>query len=213
MGTFLGSLRNAPAARRRVVRDRLWRWKAALLKHTERHPYVSTCVLVGLVFVGFLIGVFWTCPPRGAGEEPTRGAQGSPDTPAEAASLSPLPSRRAGSGDIIHFPGRRDVARELIATVVENGYARRSDVATGRFLEDFENQWSLLVDVDWSRLHAARRGIGWVQVVGPYSAAEGRSTDRSHLSAAKEHGKKATDAIIRIVEEDGSWKLEHIRVE
>ncbi len=214
-GTFLESLRGGPAARRRVVRDRIYRWKLALLKQTERHPYVSTCVLVGFIFVGFLIGVTWTCLAHGGRQESSHGgAGGSSDTPAgEVASLPTLRSERVHGGEIDHSAGRRDVAKELIARVVDISYSRRSDVATGRFLKDFENQWSLLVDVDGSTLHPARRGKGWVQVVGPYSRSESHWTHASHLSATRERGKEATEAIIRIVDEDGAWKLEHIRVD
>ena len=51
---------------------------------------------------------------------------------------------------------------------VTGNYSRRSDIATGRFLRDFEDQWALLDDVDQLKLKLARRGPGWVQVHGPY---------------------------------------------
>jgi hypothetical protein len=95
---------------------------------------------------------------------------------------------------------RRDIAKELIQSVIRGEFEERSDVATGRFLRDFADQWFLLRDVDDALLQPARRARKWMQVRGPYR----------HFEAGSKQ--QATEAIIRVVDDGEFWKLEHIRV-
>lgn len=198
-------------------RHRIRRWRRALLKQTEDHPYASICVLVVLMALGFLMGVASTSLNYRAGlAQLRREPPGSTDS-GPIAAVTPdsaeFSETHAGRPRASGYSPRRDLAMELIANVVDGDYTLRSDVATGRFLEDFDNQWSLLVEVDRTRLRLVRRGRGWVQLRGPCRPTEHRWMAETHLTDGNERWIAPAEAIIRMVEEERIWKLEHIRVE
>ncbi len=185
--------------------QRLRRWKATLRQQAKRHPFVVMCLVLGCMYpVGsnfleqrsedkgkIVDGV------RDGGSSGSSGYSGSgPPTGNASGSYTSHRVRHPVTNLDLE---RRDIAMELIQSVIGGEFEERSEVATGRFLRDFENQWFLLRDVDDSLLQPARRARKWMQVRGPYNPEAG----------SKQH---ATEAIIRVVDEKDFWKLEHIRV-
>lgn len=190
---------------RQKLRFRQWlrRWKATLRVQVKRHPFVTICLLIGCMYP--VLSTFLAERPEKQGEivDGIRGSgssgytgSGPPTGTASGYFASHTVRHPVTSLDM----ERRDIAKELIQSVIRGEFAERSDVATGRFLRDFADQWFLLRDVDDSMLQPARRARKWMQVRGPYSHFD------AHLK------QQATEAIIRVVDEKNVWKLEHIRV-
>lgn len=202
------------AKQKRGFRQRILRWRAALRKQTQKHPLLAIGIVVCFMLVAFFLGAVSTSlaqreKPSVSTTRGTSGSSGSAAALGKPGSAGPLPD----GGQLVHRNAlRQDIALELMQKVVTGNYSRRSDIATGRFLRDFEEQWALLDDVDRSKFELARRGPGWVQVRGPYRTSETRWKHRTHLSEGIRYWKDATEAMIRIVEENKTWKLEHIRV-
>ena len=220
VGAVLENAQQKPVRPRVSLRKRLRRLKNTLQTQTQKHPFVAVGILAGALYLAFLAGVTGgssvannstTATRGGGGASGGGGYRGPPGSTITSAGSSATAGGGPGSGRVVDKDlARRDIAQVLLERVADGDYVQRSDIATGRFLKDFENQWFLLVDVDRSQLQPARRGKGWVQVRGPYNMAEARH--RSHLTQTNKRWKQATEAIIRIVEEDDVWKLEHIRV-
>ncbi len=190
--------------------QRLRRWKATLRQQAKRHPFVVMCLVLGCMYpvgsnfleqrsedTGKIVDAV-----RDGGSSGSSGYSGysRPRPPTGHASLSGSGGRIAVQRPVTSLDlERRDIAMELIQSVIGGEFEERSDVATGRFLRDFENQWFLLRDVDDSLLQPARRARKWMQVRGPYNPEAGSK-------------QQATEAIIRVVDDGEFWKLEHIRV-
>ncbi len=200
-------LSNSKSKPKRGFRYRLRRWKVTLRKQTQKHPFMSIGVVVGVILMAFLLGAVSTSLAQKAGSVVRTSSARS------GAGAALAGGGVAGLGQVFEVnTERRDIAHELMEKVVNGDYLRRTDIATGRFLANFDDQWFLLVDVDRTKFELARRGPGWVQVLAPYHASETRWMHRTHLSEGLERWKTAVEAIVRMVEEDKIWKLEHIRV-
>ena len=105
------------------------------------------------------------------------------------------------NGFVVPTVGSQDPGMAILNRVRQGDYEYRVEVSTGRFLDDFDQQWSLLEYVDMQEAQAVRRRQGWILVEAPYSPpsyAKSRSSTRT--------------ARMRLVEKDGDWKLEHIRL-
>ncbi len=195
---------------RQKLRFRQWlrRWKATLRQQAKRHPFVVTCLVLGCMYPvgsnfleqrsedsGKIVDAVRDGGSSGSSGYSGHSGSGPPSGNASGSYTGHRVQRPVTSLDL----ERRDIAKELIQSVIRGEFAERSDVATGRFLRDFENQWFLLRDVDDSLLQPARRARKWMQVRGPYNPETGSK-------------QQASEAIIRVVNEIDFWKLEHIRV-
>ncbi len=220
------SIRTGTTGRRGLsILQRLRRAKRAAQRGVRRHPLLSISVLVAFIAGAYLLGLNAASPARwGAKKVAATASAGTAHNTSNTGSPAAL-NANTGRGRL-RDPrlGQRDIAKDLITRVVEGGYELRSDVATGRFLKDFENQWLLLVDVHRPQMLPARRGTSFVQLKAPYRISESRWNHRTHLSTFRTW-KVATEAMIRLVKEkdkeieedsrkneEGIWKIEHIRV-
>ncbi len=188
--------------------QRLRRWKATLRQQAKRHPFVVACLVLGCMYPVGSNFLEQRSEDTGKIVDAVRDGGSSGSSGSSGYSSSGPPSGNASGSYTSHAVRhpvtsldleRRDIAKELIQSVTGGDFEERSDVATGRFLRDFENQWFLLRDVDDSLLQPARRARKWMQVRGPYNPEDGSK-------------QPATEAIIRVVDEKDFWKLEHIRV-
>ena len=213
VGAVLESTRKGTKGRKiPSILHRLRRARDAVSKRARKHPLVSISVLVALITTAYLLGVSTTSYAQKEAAEGAAGVQSGSLNPmlSSTGTGAPLNENR-GTGRVVDPRlGQRNVAKDLITRVVEGDYERRSDVATGRFLQDFENQWLLLVDVHRSQMQPARRGTNWVQLRAPYRISDTRENHRTHLTTLRTW-KVATEALIRLVKQD-DWKLEYIRV-
>ena len=111
------------------------------------------------------------------------------------------PSRPGGTiGSSTSSPAERppDKAQDLLRQLAEGDYTYRVDIATGRFLRDFDQHWLDLRDIDRSRVRAVRRGANWARVEAPYDPSQ--------------PGKPKGVGQLRLVQQDGVWKVEHVKV-
>ncbi|MEM7233887.1 MAG: hypothetical protein AAF517_17045 [Planctomycetota bacterium] len=76
-------------------------------------------------------------------------------------------------------------------------YHSLADVATGRFLDDFEGEVQRTFGVEADELRLVGRSRNWVLLTAPYR--DGRSLSPSNSSA-----------FVRMQKVGGVWKLEHI---
>ncbi len=220
VGAVLDSTREKQKQKRLGLSGMLQRMKGDLRKAARKHPFAAIAVPIVFLFLVFLVGVATTSLARqreglgdGAADSGGRrsGSSAGGRSPSSSAGSLETAGGTPGGGQAVNRDMmRQDIARELIARVVDGDYAQRSDIATGRFLRDFENQWFLLVDVDRERLQPARRGEDWLQVRGPYTTSEARL--KAGLTGGVELFKKASEALIRVEQVDDVWKLEFIRV-
>ena len=213
--------------RRLSLAQRITWVRTAMERQVQRHPLIMFGILLCFLILAFYIGVTSTLErQRQANAEASRRARRTPSGASEHSGPYAVTRPRTrtpsssgstvGAGGNARFVnsdlGRRDLARELIDRVIAGEYERRSDVATGRFLRDFENQWLLLSDVDRSQLQPARRAKKWLQVRGPYTPSEAHLKQDADLTGGSKKWREAREAIIRVVDEEEVWKLEHIRV-
>lgn len=70
------------------------------------------------------------------------------------------------------------------------------DVAVGRFRESFDEGLPLMQNVELAEMRAVRRGEGWVRVEAPI---------------LDSYGFEAGRVQIRLQNDDGEWKVEHVR--
>lgn len=213
--------RRAPTLLRRFRR-----LKVALARKLRRHPFLLIAVLVGGISSAVLLAGRSSVSnaiadtnqvntviasgverPTGGAGAPSRTGPGSTGSKGSAASARAMASEA----------GRADIAKDLVIKVTEGDYERPEDVATGRFLLDFQNQWLLLSAVDRTQLLPVRRGRNFVQLTGPYHSTDDWS-HRVHLSDERRRRDTSSDAIIRLAKvrvkgkRERVWKLEHIRV-
>ena len=188
--------------------------QVAVYKGARKNPLVSICAMVIIVTLAYLFGVTSTSYAQKTAEQAMK------DINARSAAYrlmfaelgGPIGFTPSDTTPVDTDTGRRpDIARDLLSRIVKGDYTRRSEIATGRFLREFETQIFLLLDVDRTNIALARRGPNWLHLKGPYELADKRWKHRTHLDdytvlrAAKE-------VMIRLLKEGGLWKVEHIRV-
>lgn len=224
-----GTETRKPRRRRaRMVLPRFQRLQVALARVVRRHPLLFIAVLAGGISMAVLAGreavseagadtnrIVTVLAP---GVERPTGSAGAPSGGASP-SRSTGSTRLTGSTAKVFRSAQDDVAKGLIVRVTEGDYQRPEDVATGRFLRDFANQWLLLSNVDTTQLLPVRRGKNWVQLVGPYRSLEVDS-HRSFMNDDPRRRDTAEQAIMRMVKvkfdkdvatSEEVWKIEHIR--
>lgn len=90
------------------------------------------------------------------------------------------------------------VMENVIPIALDETYISRKEIATGRFLRDFEHNLERLHGIDTTRWRVIRRGRTWVEIEGPWLA------DRDS---------QLRTAIVRFVLADNKpWRLENIRI-
>jgi len=154
----------------------------------EDHSLTIYCVvLVALCLLPYplaRLGVFGHAPPA---------APGSRALSAPAPDVAPAPETTPAPAP------ERDPALALLESIVHGDYTLRTDVATGRFLRDFDGSIQELFGMRFHELRPLRRGPGWIRAEAPHAGEKGLQGP-------------ARKAVVRLVKRDDAWKLEHIAV-
>ncbi len=90
----------------------------------------------------------------------------------------------------------RDPARTILRTLAAGRSPESMEVATGRFLADFDRQVAILGSVDLDSVRPRRHGPGWVLAQADMRES---SDDRQTVW-------------LRLVDDQGTWKLEEVRL-
>jgi hypothetical protein len=173
--------------------ERAWRW--VLSRHL---------LLLGLVMIAVCAGPFLLVRDADSAVSPGDQLSVVSSTLAGITGVFTEPDLRPDSGAVSALPlaavAQFDPAQLLLSQLVTCRYRNLSEVATGRFLRDFERLKGLLQGIDLKGLRPLRRGAGWVQIEAPYSPPD---------VAAKRPGR----AVIRLAQDPGGgWKVEHLRL-
>ena len=204
--------RTQKAKRRLTVGQRLRRVRFALRNQARKHPAAAVGIAVGFLALAYLIGVssvFLAQRPNDV-VNAGHGSSGSAITDASLPGSTvetPVDDRVVGA-----VVGRRDIARDLSTRIAQDDYVVQSEVATGRFLREFDHQFLQLMGTDWTKLQPAYRGTQWAEVRAPYHYSETLWKHRTHLSSTTSRMINATQALIRLEKRDGTWRIENIRV-
>lgn len=218
VGAALDSTRTKPKKRRVGFFGRIRRLRSDMDKAVQRHPFVATGMLLGSAALVYLLGVAITSysqnrkADQGLVEARGRGRSGaSSGGSAVRRPRTVKPGDGPGSGRVTDPElAESDVVKDLIVRVIAGNYEYRSDIATGRFLRDFQSQRLIIVHVNPEMLRPARRGKDWLQVRGPYATED--TPLKTELTRSAQRFKRPTEALVRVVKEDDVWKLEHARV-
>jgi hypothetical protein len=122
-----------------------------------------------------------------------------------AAGARPNPRTRTGAPEeaVEEEPVEEteDPLLTLLYRIVGYEFSSRDEVATGRFLEDFDSQAALLASLDFELAEPYRRGKGWIKVDAPRYEIE-HPDERARPEPPRYR--------LRVVEEDAAWKLEDV---
>ena len=145
-------------------------------------------IVTGLSLVyGLVYGVLGPAadPPAHLAEEADSAREASSGAPVVVADALP---HRPSTGDAT------DALADLLERIVVRDFRDPEEVATGRFLRNFELHANLLNRIDFSEARLIRRGTGWALL---------------EFSVPWERGVLVEIRVVRTV--DG-WKLENLRV-
>ena len=157
-------------------------------RHPARSMTLLLVIVIGLALVYGLVHGF----PRPAADTPEHLAEEADSAP-EAASDAPVVV-----ADALPLRSSTGAATEALADVLERIVVRDfwepEEVATGRFLRNFELHADLLDGIDFSRAGLIRRGLGWalLEFSAPWS--------------------RGVLLEIRVVRRVDGWKLENLRI-
>ncbi len=209
--------RTQKAKRRLTVGQRLRRVRFALRNQTRKHPIAAVGIAVGFLALAYLIGVssvFLAQRPN----DVVNAGHGSSGSAITDASLprstveTPVVETPVDDRVVDSDVSRRDIARDLSTRIAQDDYVARSEVATGRFLREFDHKFLQLVGTDWTKLQPAYRGTQWAEVRAPYHYSETLWKHRTHLSRPTSRMTNASEALIRLEKRDGTWRIENIRL-
>lgn len=114
-------------------------------------------------------------------------------------STAASPGQATSLGEIAEWLRRQDAAKSLLFRILDGDFFYSAEVATGRSLTNFDRQWDLLENVDFTQMRALRRWADSIHIEAPYFP-----EDDARGVAWK--------ALIRLIKEESVWKLEHIHV-
>ena len=207
--------RTRNAKRPLTVGQRLRRVRFALRNQTRKHPYATVGIAVSVLALAYLICVtnfFLAQRPEIAVDAGVNAGHGSSGSAITDASLPGSTVETPVDDRVDAVVGRRDIARDLSTRIAQDDYVVQSEVATGRFLREFDHQFLQLMGTDWTKLQPAYRGTQWAEVRAPYHYSETLWKHRTHLSSTTSRMINATQALIRLEKRDGTWRIENIRV-
>lgn len=154
-----------------------------------------------VLLLTFVVGVvpWFFIPISGGSSQAQEGGKVAERQVAPAAAVDSPPQAAGEGGAELTSETIHDLASHVLETIIDNSFQSREDVATGRFLHKFDSKKPQLSNVDATRLEPRRRGKRWVQVDAPY------------LSASRGEGSSKT-VRLRLVDDEGSWKLENFKL-
>ena len=183
--------KTSPAAKKKPFRLRrlLAKGRSLAMRYTRE-------LILGLGTVAFGLSVLISSS-GGASVRPDN-AQG--DNAKATGVLAARPKKGQGAGTNMEWDEAPDPARDLVLKITTCEFANREDIATGRFLRNFDAHARELTALDLKGMKLLDRGENWVRIEATWNAASVPSVRRRETVR------------LRMVESKGSWKVEHFKV-